>query len=279
MATASPTSPVDWSSRLYWLDLMHKRLKPKGYGFRHSLFWFCLNLDELDALPQQFWWLSRNRWNFYSFHDADHLNLPHLEALPLKQRLFQYLQEQGYGYSASARALLLTSVRVLGYGFNPVSFFWVAEADGTKPLVVVEVGNTFGEQKLFVVPAQDEAANERLSFEGTQQKHFYVSPFSAVTEHFLFRLRWPKDRLALGIHTVDTAGQPSLVSAVGGHRAPLVTSCVLWFTLCVPFATLKVIALIHWHAFRLWLKRVPFWAKETDASYQRNVLRPHQSLR
>ena len=46
-----------------------------------------------------------------------------------------------------------------------------------------------------------------------------------------------------------------------------------------PFITLKVIWLIHWQAFRLWLKRVPFYWKETRAEDQRGVFRPHKSLR
>ncbi|MFM8718069.1 MAG: DUF1365 family protein, partial [Chthoniobacterales bacterium] len=51
------------------------------------------------------------------------------------------------------------------------------------------------------------------------------------------------------------------------------------FTAKFPFITLKVIGLIHWQAFRLWLKRAPFFWKETRAEDQRGVFRPHKSLR
>jgi DUF1365 family protein len=42
--------------------------------------------------------------------------------------------------------------------------------------------------------------------------------------------------------------------------------------------TLRVITLIHWHALRLWLKRLPWHRKADHPEQQRNVLRPHASL-
>jgi hypothetical protein len=45
-----------------------------------------------------------------------------------------------------------------------------------------------------------------------------------------------------------------------------------------PLLTVRVVALIHWHALRLWLKRVPWFAKSARAVDQRNLLRPHRSI-
>jgi uncharacterized protein len=52
---------------------MHQRLAPRRYALRHSLFMFYLDLDEIEPLARALRLFSRNRWNLYSFHDADHL--------------------------------------------------------------------------------------------------------------------------------------------------------------------------------------------------------------
>jgi DUF1365 family protein len=45
-----------------------------------------------------------------------------------------------------------------------------------------------------------------------------------------------------------------------------------------PLITLRVIALIHWHALLLWCKRVPWFAKSARAVDQKSLYRPHHSL-
>jgi len=46
-----------------------------------------------------------------------------------------------------------------------------------------------------------------------------------------------------------------------------------------PLLSLKIIALIHWHAFLLWLRRVPFLRKSDRTEVQLDVMRPHSTLK
>lgn len=261
------------ASCLYECEVMHQRLAPKRHGFRYRIFMFCLDLDEIDALAKRLPPFSRNRRNLYEFRDRDHLTVPGGEAKTIKQNLIEWLGQQGIRLPSNSRIQLLTLPRMLGHIFNPVSFYFCSDAGGAPLCAVVQVGNTFREMKPYLIPAPDAAGR----FHRQVAKHFYVSPFSPLDVAFEFKLKVPGE--LLDIHIDDhEAGERVLLSALTGRRAPLTTARLLWFTLKYPALTVRVIALIHWHALLLWMKRIPWHAKSARADLQRDVYRPHASI-
>jgi hypothetical protein len=52
----------------------------------------------------------------------------------------------------------------------------------------------------------------------------------------------------------------------------------VWFTIKYPLITLKIISLIHWHALKLYLKKVRWFAKAARPDAQRDLYRPHISI-
>ena len=265
--------PLADRSCVYECSVMHHRLSPQEHHFSYRIFMLSLDLDELDALDRRLLGFSRNRWNLYTFRDRDHLTLPGLEKATVRENLTAWLAQQGVLLPADARVRLVTLPRVLGYIFNPVSFFFCADATGAPLCAVVEVGNTFGELKPYLLR---EPAGENF-FRLVTPKHFYVSPFSELDLSFDFKLRVPGD--TLDIHIDDRAGEKRvLLSALTGRRAPLTTARLWWLSLKYPLITLKVIALIHLHAALLWLRRLPFHRKAANPQLQRDVFRPHSSI-
>ena len=260
-------------------DVMHQRLVPRRHRFGYRLFWFVLQLQDND-MPSptpllRLGWQWRG-WPGYGFYQQDHL--PGLTGT-LRQRLATVVADQtGLTLPPDAQIRGVTQCRVLGYGFNPVCFWFCADGQGNPLAIVAEVQNTFREVKPFVLTPPAENSNTEV-WRLTVPKQFYVSPFLAVTDWFDFRVRWladgPQARMVIAIHTLaGTTHQTQLVSTFTGSTQPLTTPSLLWQTLKHPWMPLLVIGLIHWHALRLWLKRVPFFAKDADLQDQTGRLRP-----
>ena len=241
---------------------MHNRLEPKPNRFVYDVFMFYLNLDEIDGLVKRMWLLSRNRCNLFTFRDRDHLLKYKTD---IKTNLLEYLRIQGIQIN-NPRIMLLTNLRMFGYNFNPVSFYYCFE--NNRPLCcVAEVGNTFGEQKFYLLPASS-LENDR--FKLRTQKYFYVSPFTDMDAEFDFNLGIPQEKLNIQINDYKN-GKKFFLSSLSGIRKELTTGRLLWFTIRFPFLTLKIIALIHWQALKLYLKKIPYYKKSDHTELQREV--------
>jgi DUF1365 family protein len=258
------------SSAIYECEVMHHRLTPQEHHFKYRVFYLWLDLDELDGLDTRLKTFSRNRFNLFSFFDADHLEIGKSNT---KENLLEWARQQGMPVHDICKVRLLAFPRVLGYGFNPVSFFYCFDAQEQPVCAVAQVTNTFREQKPYLLREKDETGRFRL----VTPKHFYVSPFSPLDLNFDFKMPVPGDRLE--IHIDDREGERRvLLSSLTGKRQALTDGRLLWYAVKYPLLTLKVIFLIHWHAFLLWMRRMPVHRKAAEAHLQRGVLKPHRSI-
>jgi DUF1365 family protein len=273
------------NSCLYECHVLHHRFAPKSHRFVYRLFMFALDLDELDALHRRLRLFSRNRANAYSFREQDFLpsgeplhnaTTPAVAPPPpagLKARVLAYLAGRGIDLSGG-RVMLVTLPRVFGYLFNPVSFYFCSDRNGRPVAAIAEVTNTFREMKPFVLGPETCTAG---AFSLRLPKYFYVSPFAGLDVSFDFTLRLPAENLSVQIDDYD-AGRRTLTSTLTGARQPLTDARLAWFSVKYPFITLRVIALIHWHALQLYLKNIPWFAKAARPDAQRDLYRPHASI-
>lgn len=260
-------------SCLYECHVLHARLAPRKHAFRYRLFYFALDLDEIDSLPGRLALFSVERANVYSFREADFLPVGGAAGgQSLKARVIAYAGRHGVDLEGG-RVVLVTLPRIFGYAFNPVSFYFCLDRDGRAVAAIAEVTNTFREVKPYFI-----AANAAGEFRLRTPKHFYVSPYSDVDVAFDFALRFPEGELSVQIDDYE-GPQRTLISQLAGPRRALTSARLAWFTFKYPLLTLRIIALIHWQALRLWIKRVPWFAKAARASEQRGLFRPHHSLR
>jgi len=239
---------------------MHRRNRPVVHAFTYPAFCLRLPLSRLAELSQ-----SGIRWNrrgLVSFHDRDH---GPRDGSALDAWARGVLAHEGI--AAGGEIVLYAFPRMLGYVFNPVSFWVCLDAGSAVRAVLVEVNNTFGETHHYLLAHADGRAlvsGETLS----ARKAFHVSPFCAVQGDYRFRFHFGPDRWLARIDYFDGNADsgdnrdPALLETrISGEAEPLPrrgTRALFWR---YRWFTVGVIARIHWQAVKLWAKRVPYFTK------------------
>lgn len=245
-------------ARLFFGQVMHRRLRPVEHRFVYPVYFCLLPLSAIDQLGGALF--SLNRFNLFSFHFADHGARDGSHPLPWIRDLLSRR-----GIVADGEIRLQCFPRVLGFVFNPVSFWFCERRSGELVAVLAEVSNTFGERHNYLLAHDDGRAiadGEVLE----RDKLFHVSPFMAVSGNYRFRFRRkagsgdrPEWRLARIDHA-DGAGD-LLHTALSGQARPLASGPLLRAFFGYPLLTLGVVLRIHWQALRLWLKGLHFYTK------------------
>jgi hypothetical protein len=214
-----------------------------------------VDLDELDELFEKRWFWSAKRFNLAWFRRDDHLG--NAEST-LKQSVMDRVESET-GYRPGGPIRLLTHFRYLGFGFNPVSFYFCFDAEGESlETIVCEVNNTpWGEQHVYVLPVR-KAQRRGHTFQFEQKKDFHVSPFMPMEMDYDWRFSEPGERL--NVHMRNLKADAKVFDAtLMLSRVPLNARSLNAILLKHPLMTLKVVAAIYFEALRLLLKKTPFY--------------------
>jgi DUF1365 family protein len=228
----------------------HRRARPRVYELEHDVFYFALDLAELDDVFGRLRLVSRNRRNVVSFRDADYLVVP---SRDIDADLRAHLRSGGVD-PEGWRIMLISSLRVLGYVFNPASFYLCRDTNGILQVVVVEVHNTFGERHVYTL--RPEAEGDR--FVGSMDKAFFVSPFIGMEGRYTVRVRDDHEGVRLAINERHDEEQVLTASLVLRRRR-LTDRVLARMLVRHPVLSHRTMGLILWHALRLWLRGTQFY--------------------
>jgi DUF1365 family protein len=229
--------------------LRHRRSNPIDYALEHSVYYAALDLAELDEVTRSTRLIGRNRRSVLEFRDADHWTTP---ATDIRETVLAHLREQGED-PTGWRIMLVTNLRVLGYVFNPASFYLCRDAEGVLRVVVIEVHNTHLERHLYTL--RPEAPGRK--FTASMDKDFYVSPFIDMEGRYTFQVLDDPGSLRIAINErKDDA--PVIATSLVLTRRRLSDRMVVRLLLRHPLMTQRTMALIHVHAWRLWRRGVKF---------------------
>ena len=249
-------------SKIFIGNVQHVRTYPFKYLLSLKHFMFFLDLDNLDELDHFFPLLGYKKKAIFKFNKHDHYLL---RKEGLKNNFKKITKKDIH------KIYFLTNLRIFGYVFNPISVFFCFDKKQNLSSVIYEVGNTFKEQKIF-----DKSIVKGSTASLTTKKFFYVSPFiplDAVFNFFAQLNNDKKEKESILLKVNSTQNDLKILTATFKATSKEITKkSLLSLIFSFPFQTLKVIYLIHWHAFILYFKKLNYIKKSENQDQQKEVL-------
>ncbi|KAL3608377.1 hypothetical protein FPOAC2_03372 [Fusarium poae] len=181
--------------------ITHSRLFPKQHSFSYPYLTIGVPVDStgnvngmisVDTSSSSTWLpglLRPKVW--FSIDAGDHFQR---QSSPtgLRGKLDSYLESEHVDPSQYHHAYLVTSPRLLGFGYSPVSFWFLYSQDKVLSAIIVEMHSIFGERHSYLAVRNFEAEAKhiqdgnldnqeliRAQVKATVQKEFHVSPFNS----------------------------------------------------------------------------------------------------
>ncbi len=241
-------------------DVMHRRLFPKINAFNYRIYYLALPLSQIQTVRS----LKINKFAPLSFYTKDHgdKNADDLNQWP-RDILKKYNVTK-----ANGDIILICMPRIMGYVFNPISYWLCLDTQHNLRAVICEVNNTFGQSHSYLCVHEDESIITPQD-QMTAQKNFHVSPFLKREGHYQFRFDWrafadqdgKKPRFGSWIDYYAASGEKQLVTSLIGRFDPLDKKNLKRAFWCYPLVTFKAITLIHWQALKLIAKGIKYVPK------------------
>lgn len=233
--------------------VMHSRRFPMQYRFSYRVFSLLVDIDRLPEIGRNPLF-SIDRFNLFSLYQRDH---GARDGSAWRGWAEQVLHKQGIS-APIGNIQLLCFPRILGYGFNPLSLWFCHDTTGNLLAVIGEVRNTFGEHHHYLLHEQGKPLAPIVT--GSKQKVFHVSPFVGMQARYEFFIHQPQDKLNILIHEYE-GDELMLIASQQGQREAFSTRVLLQCFARIPLQSLKIMALIHWEALKIWLKGGTFHRK------------------
>lgn len=233
--------------------IFHKRLKPKVNAFNYSSYYLYFNPENPSEIENKI--LKINKFGLQSFHFKDHGDRGSENPSQWARNILKQFNID----DSELKIKLISMPRILGYVFNPVSFWLFFDGSNILRAVIAEVNNTFKQTHSYLI-ANDGGEPIRDSQIFNSQKVFHVSPFLNIEGYYEFKFNITENNIGIWIDYFDNEGEMLKTSIVGNLEDYNFTNLSRNF-LKIPFVTIKTIFLIHYQAVKLIIKKARYYKK------------------
>lgn len=235
--------------------VMHARLFPRENKFTYGIYYLACPLSKIKDMARGLF-MTVNRFGLLAFYDRDHGKRTNTDL----ESWIKPILIQNNLADATHTITLVTMPRVLGYVFNPVSFWLCSDSDGALKAVLCEVNNTFGETHSYLCARPDrQAIRPDEWLEG--EKLFHVSPFLERMGTYRFKFNVQDKAMGFYIDFYNEEGKKQLVTTLTGTLEPYSTKVLFRQFLKNPLVTLTAVWRIHWQAVKLVWKGIKYIPK------------------
>jgi DUF1365 family protein len=261
-------------SCIYEGTVRHRRHGAAAGDLRFDLFMAYLDLDELPGVFDGSLLFSARRPAPAWFRRADHLGNP---ERPLAECVRELVGEQT-GTRPRGPIGLLTNLRHLGNGFNPVSFYYCFAPGGERLCAAVaHVTNTpWGDSHSYVL-ACEAARRDRGSaavFAGSFGKLLHVSPLMGMDHAYEWRLTAPGERLAVHIDSRGPGGDVVFDATLALRRREITPAGLRRVLLRHPAQTTRILGRIYSSALALRLRGARYHPRPAQPSPHASTVLP-----
>jgi DUF1365 family protein len=236
-------------------DIYHKRMSPKINEFKYQSIYICSPLSKIDKLKKAVF--SLEKFNIFSLSAKNYGFLQNKEQKNKNFNDWAYKILFENNIKNIAEIVLVTHPKIMGYVFNPVSFWLCFDENQDLIAVLCEVSNTAGQKHCYLCFNSDQKPIQSKQWLQAG-KAFYVSPFLKIEGQYKFRFEVFNDKLNFYINYFVN-DELKLITYLKCTLLELNNKNLLIFFFKIPFATLKTVFLIHYQALKLYFKKIKFY--------------------
>ncbi len=244
-------------SAIYQGKVYHQRFKPTQHKFDYDiyLFWLKLTGNELEELSSALTHFSNTKRARARFKREDYLGEKHV---PLSQAVLEKMNALCESEIVGGDIFMLGQLRMWGWYFSPVNFYYRRNQEGVYTHLLAEVSNTpWNERHYYLVD---------LAIQQDTQKAFHVSPFNPMDMTYQWKIEQPSHTLSLTMNCVREEKEFS--AGIKLTKFNLDNVNLARAMKRIPSMTIKTVAGIYWQALKLFLKKTPLYTHPEKSQEQ-----------